>query len=208
MNIEIQKFSWMFVFHRCCIHSRGINRLLRGKWSFYLPALEIKLPYSRQGFVECRSKKSPNRDLLLHDALNDYDFTPYHADDWKLAYKTPCIRRAVENYVITDRLYRAGLGPKPLGFTYVKHCYIFGIRKKSANYGFRVENVNNLPPRKEASEGDLLRAGVRPDKTKSCLRQQINGYLLDLNSVSGVQAIDAQKEINELLEWLQEATQV
>ncbi|MGD7653326.1 MAG: hypothetical protein ACQCXQ_08940 [Verrucomicrobiales bacterium] len=196
----------MVVFHRSCLHSRGPNRLLRGRWSFYLPAREIKLPYSDGGFLACRSKNAPLRAPLLDGSLDHQTFAGYDAEEWKKAYQTSCLRRTVENYVITERLHRAGLGPKTHGFVHVRHCAIYGFPKPTANYGIRVQNVNSLPTKAEASEQDLINAGVLPDKTKSCMRQQVNGYILDLNSASGVQAIDADDEIEELMQWLVSAT--
>ena len=205
-NYDLMRIPWMFVFHRSCLHPRGYSRLLRGKWSFYNPASLIKLPYSYKGHLHCRSKNAPSRDDLLSGLLDSQDFSPYSVSDWKKAYQTTVLRRTAENFVITKRLYEAGLGPEPMGLVSVEKCLIYGLPGIHPNYGMRVQDVNKLKKKAEASESDVLAAGVMPDTTKSCMRQQVNGYLLDLNSVTGVQAIDAEDEIETIVSWLKTST--
>jgi hypothetical protein len=64
--------------------------------------------------------------------------------------------------------------------------------------GFLTDDVWRLPPRPVSSEADLLRAGVMVDKLRSSVRQQLNGYVTDLNSVVGVMPIDATREVEAL----------
>ncbi len=65
-----------------------------------------------------------------------------------------------------------------------------------------VEDIRNLQPKKNATEEEIIAAGVTLDGLKSCFRQQINGYVSDLNSVVGVMPVDAEQEIEEILSRL------
>jgi hypothetical protein len=58
-----------------------------------------------------------------------------------------------------------------------------------------VDDLRSYRRKKETTEEEMLACGVRPDKSKSCLRQQIRGYVSDLNSVVGVMPLNAEAEI-------------
>lgn len=66
------------------------------------------------------------------------------------------------------------------------------------NAGIFIENLDNYPRRAPVTLEEMISAGVKPDKIKSAIRQQINGYVSDLNSVVGVMPITAEKEIYEI----------
>jgi hypothetical protein len=61
--------------------------------------------------------------------------------------------------------------------------------------GLMIEDAAAKPPKPPATEAQLLAAGVRPDRLRSAVRQQVNGYVVDLNSVVGVVPVDADAEI-------------
>ena len=70
------------------------------------------------------------------------------------------------------------------------------------NVGLVIQNVFLLPSKKEATESEIVSCGVTIDKIRSCIRQQINGYVSDLNSVCGVMPVNAEEEIRYLLDIL------
>lgn len=45
--------------------------------------------------------------------------------------------------------------------------------------------------------------GVAPDRTQGCIRQQIRGYVSDLNSVVGVMPVDAESEVQLVQQQLE-----
>jgi hypothetical protein len=58
-----------------------------------------------------------------------------------------------------------------------------------------VENAALKPQGPTATWSQLIDAGVRPDQINSAVRQQVNGYVVDLNSVIGVVPVDAEAEV-------------
>lgn len=206
MNIHIKRIKSMRIVGKHAIHSEGYSKINRGLWNFYLEGNNIKLPYTHNGLINCHAKTTPNRDDLFTGKLDNYDFGRYKASDWKNALSKSTKQRAVENYIATKRLHASGLGPKPLGFCHVKNFSEFSKNKSCENFGILVDNVFNLPQKKDASKEEITDAGVHLDLIQSCYRQQVNGYVIDLNSVCGVLPIDAKKEIEEMVNWLSEET--
>jgi hypothetical protein len=45
--------------------------------------------------------------------------------------------------------------------------------------GLMIEDAAAKPPKPPATEAQILAAGVRPDRIRSAVRQQINGYVVD-----------------------------
>ena len=68
--------------------------------------------------------------------------------------------------------------------------------------GIFTEDVTRLPEKQDASEEDVMACGVQVDRIKSCVRQQLNGYVVDLNSVVGVVPVDADDEVHEVVEMI------
>jgi len=63
--------------------------------------------------------------------------------------------------------------------------------------GVRVENILKMRVKPDATERDLLELGIMTDKINSAIRQQIRGYISDLNSVVSVSLVepDTNKKI-------------
>ena len=179
-------------------------RVNDGMWNFYVPALKIKLAYPRSGKVHCLHKVTPPFTELMQGSFDGKRIGRYSADEWKQALGKSTRRRAAENYIAAYRLHAAGLGPKPLGICYVRNFSYRFFGDKSETTGIIIENIRNLSPRKNATEEEIIAAGVTLDALKSCVRQQVNGYVSDLNSVVGVMPIDAEQQIEEILSRLAE----
>jgi hypothetical protein len=184
------------------IHGRRVMRAMTGAWNFYVPAMNLKLAYpAANGMIHCLHRIAPRRDLLMSGKLDDQQIGRYSADDWKRAFTTSTRHRAVENYIAASRLHAAGLGPKPLGICYVRH-FSHGLSgRPGETAGILIEDINKLPAKRDATEEEIIAAGVTPDRIKSCVRQQIRGYVSDLNSVVGVIPTGAGDEIRSLLDW-------
>jgi hypothetical protein len=151
--------------------------------------------------IHCLHRIAPKRGLLMSGALDDQQIGRYSAEDWKRAFTTSTRQRAVENYIAANRLHAAGLGPKPLGICYVRKFSRGLSVRPGETAGILIEDINKLPAKRDASEEEIIAAGVTPDRIKSCVRQQIRGYVSDLNSVVGVMPTDAGEEIRKLLDW-------
>jgi hypothetical protein len=125
-------------------------------------------------------------------------------DDWKQALNKNTRRRAVENYLAASRLHAAGLGPQPLGLCHVRDFSyrLFGDSSETA--GIIIGDIRKLPPKADATEEQIIAAGVTIDGIRSCVRQQIHGYVSDLNSVVGVMPVDAEREIEAMLDHFSE----
>jgi hypothetical protein len=110
----------------------------------------------------------------------------------------PVSRRAAENAVAARRLHAAGLGPRVLGL-----CIALRLRDgaridKGFAAGFLSEDVLRLPPKPPAGEQEFLAAGVSLDRLGSAIRQQVNGYVVDLNAAVGVIPTGAEDEVAAL----------
>ncbi|HVG43101.1 MAG TPA: hypothetical protein VM890_00170, partial [Longimicrobium sp.] len=77
-----------------------------GMWAAYAPALRLKLLHSVGGRLHSIARVAPRR------AEVGGPKDPEGA--WARAFATAATRRAAENWVMLDRLHRAGLGPEPL----------------------------------------------------------------------------------------------
>ncbi len=166
-------------------------------WSFYLPSLQIKLLHSFDGFCHCISKGAPSRSRILEE---DYPLRSerYTLRDWRQIYKKEVSLRTAENYVSADRLYKAGIGPKVIDIVYVKNFVAYYNPRPTWTCGLVVENLYQYPRKTPTTENQLHDAGVFPDYINSCIRQQIHGYVSDLNSVLGVMPKDADSQVNAI----------
>ena len=179
-------------------------KVMAGAWNFYVPDLEIKLAYPRDGALHCLRRSTPDYARLMAGAFDGQRLGRYSAEDWKRALNKSTRQRAVENYLAASRLHDAGLGPKPLGLCHVRDfsCRLFGGWSETA--GIIISDIRKLPPKADATEEQIIAAGVTIDAIRSCLRQQINGYVSDLNSVVGVMPVDADRQIEALLGYFSE----
>jgi hypothetical protein len=182
---------------RCLVD--GVEYAARiGHWMFYLPATGEKFFHAAHGLTDCTHVTRPTAAQLEDDWANE----TYTSADWRRALSTPLARRLAELCVAGHRLWSAGLGPRPFGLTFAPHFVRDGVAL-GPTMGFRCEHAELLLPKPPATDGDLLAAGVRPDRIRSCVRQQLNGYVIDLSSVVGVQPIDAEEEVVAFRDWIE-----
>jgi len=167
----------------------------RGAWAVWIPELEIKFLNSVDGRLACGHPEAPRREVVLGSSDHAPVPGPYNLSDWRAAYRTGVARRAAENAVAAERLHRAGLGPRLLGLCVARRLVDDGRLDGGFAAGIMVEDARRLPAKAPARDEDMERAGIRPDRIRSAIRQQVNGYVVDLNSVVGVMPLDAEEEI-------------
>ncbi len=180
-----------------------------GAWAYWIPALCCKFLHSAQGRLDCRFTGVPSRQTC--ETVTDPDSSagndsPYTWQDWRNVYAKTAARRAAELYVATERLYKAGIGPRPLGICMARSLVESGHEDVHGAFGISTENVLQLPIKAPATEDEFLRAGVQPDRIGSCIRQQLRGYAVDLNSAVGAMPINAEAEIAAIEAFLETHT--
>lgn len=175
-----------------------------GAWAFYVPRIGAKILHSFRGACHCIHATAPARDLLFEGKASLHD-DRYSLADWRHVYETSVARRAAENYIVARRLHACELGPKVTGCVGVRSFESFYCPGTSHTFGIVVENLRHYPRKRPATLEQLEAAGVVPDRTASCLRQQIRGYVSDLNSVVGVMPLDAEAEIQQIQQVLEHA---
>lgn len=168
---------------------------VRGAWAIWIPALRLKFLNSIDGGLACLSPKAPPRARLLGSGRLTGRWGTYALEDWRQAYQKSASRRVAENVVTAARLHAAGLGPRVLGLCLARQFHDGNRRDRSFAAGFMVEDATAKRPRTPATLAQLIEAGVRPDRINSAVRQQVNGYVVDLNSVVGVVPVDADAEV-------------
>ena len=173
-----------------------------GAWAFYVPRIGAKILHSFRGACHCIHASAPARDQLSEDKAALHDCR-YSLADWRRAYETSVVRRAAENYVAARRLHACGLGPKVTGCVAVRRFESFYAPGASHTFGIMVENLGQYPRKRPATLEQIEAAGVVPDRTSSCLRQQIRGYVSDLNSVVGVRPAAAEAEVQRVQQELE-----
>jgi hypothetical protein len=172
---------------------------VRGAWALWIPALEMKFLNSIDGRLTCLSRSAPPRDHLLGAGrAGTGRWGNYQLEAWRQAYETTASRRVAENVVAAARLHRAGLGPRVLGVCLAQRFRDGTRRDGSFAIGLMIEDAASKPPKPPATEAELIAAGVRPDHIRSAVRQQVNGYVVDLNSVIGAIPIDAEAAVAAL----------
>ena len=146
------------------------------------------------------STKRPPKSLNSIEENKDYG--TYSADDWRSALSQCIFTKAATNYVIINKLYQSGLGPEPLGFSVAKFVNDdLGLINGPA-VGVNVANIKKLRTKPDATIDDLTKAGIITDKINSAIRQQIKGYVSDLNSVVSVSLMEHDDAIKDLAEML------
>lgn len=178
-----------------------------GAWAFYVPRVGAKILHSFQGACHCIHATAPARDHLFEGKAVLHD-DRYSLADWRRAFETPVSRRAAENYIVARRLHACGLGPKVKGCIAVRCFESFYAPGASHSFGIMVENLRHYPRKRPTTLEQLESAGVVPDRTRSCLRQQIRGYVSDLNSVVNVRPVDAEAEVRQVRHELEQALSV
>ena len=167
-------------------------RMCLGKWAFFIPATGEKFLHARDGATDTLSHAKP--DLAAGPAAT----LRYEYDEWRRALTTPVDHRVAELWVVMKRLWAAGLGPEPLGFTFTNSYVRDGVRM-GATAGLISENVERLPRKLRCREQDLAEAGVQIDKFRASVRQQLRGYVIDLNAAVGLTPIDGEADVAQTL---------
>jgi hypothetical protein len=104
-----------------------------------------------------------------------------------------------------ERLHKAGLGPEPLGLAVAPRYRTWFSRGATLSAGTFVADLRGYPPKEPATEEQVRAAGVIPDGSLSAIREQIRGYVSDLNSARGAMPEDAEDEVAALTERLDAA---
>jgi hypothetical protein len=107
-------------------------------------------------------------------------------------------RRVAENVVAAWRLHAAGLGPEVLGLCIAREYRDCDRRDASFAAGFLGADATALPAKAPTTVEEFLAAGVTLDRIASAIRQQVNGYVVDLNAAIGVLPVDAEAEVSAL----------
>lgn len=177
-----------------CVLNGKRHRALRGKWAIFVPSIGAKILLAEGDNCYCDSVSAPSKQDLLSGR-----WVPgsqrYSVADWENAYGKSATRRAAECFVAAQRLYKSGLGPQVTGLVAVKKFQRKSASPACTSAGFLVDDLRSYRRKKETTEEEMLACGVQPDKSKSCLHQQIRGYVSDLNSVVGVMPLNAEAEI-------------
>jgi len=200
MEIEIQVFRNCRLLprralRRACAEVDGVRLKVNiGAWAFYVPRIGAKILHSFRGACHCIHATAPERGQLFEGEASLHDGR-YALSDWRQAYETSVAHRAAENYIAARRLHACGLGPKVIGCVAVRSLESFYSPGVSHSFGVMVENLRNYSRKRRATLEQLEAAGVVPDRTSSCLRQQIRGYVSDLNSVVAVKPVAAEIEV-------------
>lgn len=173
--------------------NRMFHKVGMGAWAVYVPARQLKLLHSVGGQVHCSYHRAPKRE----DIFSGKPIKERHAtrEKWQEVLSKPVTRRVAENYVCLQRLYAARLGPQPLGLVVAPDYKAWFSRGVTFTAGYRVANLMTYPEKTPATEEEVRAAGVIPDGSKSCLREQIRGYVSDLNSVRGVMPDGGEDEV-------------
>lgn len=208
MEIEVQVFQNCRLFPRRALRGGraeldGVRlKVNMGAWAFYVPRIGAKILHSFRGVCHCIHATAPGRDQLFEGKASLHDGR-YSLADWRQAYETSVARRAAENYIAACRLNACGLGPKVAGCIAVRRFESFYSPGASHSFGIVVEDLGRYPRKRPATLEQLEAAGVVPDRTASCLRQQIRGYISDLNSVVGVRPVAAEAEVQRVQQALE-----
>ncbi len=170
-------------------------RCFSGAWCTYVPALELKILYANAGRLVCLRNGVPNSPDMLSD---EEDYGIYTMDDWRAALQKDVIERGAENFVAARLLAANGLGPWPYGMCVIKQLKLPNVSTPGCSVGMYITNVHRLKRRERVTESEFKQAGVLLDKLGSSLREQIRGYVSDLNSVVGSRPAGHETEIAAL----------
>lgn len=166
-----------------------------GAWAFYIPELGLKILHSVEGNVHCTHETAPSRSILHSPDGIELKNKVYTAAEWIHAFSKSTLRRAIENYFAAFNLYKNGIGPEVKGLCLVKRFNAPYCKDETFTAGIVIDNLNGYEKKNNTEIHELEPANVLPDKSLSCIRQQINGYVSDLNSVVGVMPVGLDHEI-------------
>ena len=169
------------------------HRVKWGAWAVYLPGPQIKLLHAVAGRQHCIYHKAPKRE----EVLGGFDQRD-EAEHWARAFSTPVLRRVAENWVMFARLHAAGLGPEPMGLVAVRDYRSFFSRGRGITAGLRLADLTKYPEKAPTTEAELRGAGIVPDRSRASLREQIRGYVSDLNNLHGAMPQDGAAEVAEV----------
>ena len=193
--IEVVGHTRLHFFH--ITMDRRRHRISMGAWAVYVPARQMKLLHAVQGMQHCIYRTAPKREAVLEGRAIPYrEGRP--AEAWLRAFTTPVTRRVAENYVCLQRLHRAGIGPEPLGLVLAADYRAWFSRGASWTAGYRVANLNDYPAKPPTTEAQLRDAGVIPDRSLASIREQINGYVSDLNALYGAMPEGGEAEVSAI----------
>ena len=176
---------------------RRLHRAAMGMWAAYTPRTNLKVLHAVDGQVHSIARSAPARE----EAGTDKD----PGGIWRRAFDTPVTRRVAENWVMLDRLYKARIGPEPLALAIAPRYRAWFTRGTTFSAGYYVANLHLYPPKPPTTEDELRAAGVIPDAKRACLREQINGYVSDLNAVRGAMPDNAEDEVTLIADALDAA---
>lgn len=182
--------------HDHCLLDGRRYTIKRGNWAFYVPELQLKILHARDGNRWCLHKSRPAAGLL-ETGDGAQRLGPYSLQDWRDALATSVLRRVAENHVSARRLAATGIGPATGDFVLLR-TLDDGEGNASVSAGFKIANLMAYVRRRQASPADLDAAGVSIDRIRSALRQQIRGYVSDLDSVVGVYPLGAEDEVRSV----------
>ena len=161
-----------------------------GKWTFFIPATGEKYLHSRDGLVDTLS---PNGRPETRRPGGRYS-----TEEWESRLSQPANERAAEVYLAAERLFLAGVGPRPIGLCCAAEVIRDGI-PVGQGFGIISEDANRLRRRLwPATRSDLTRARVSLDRFRASTRTQIRGYVVDLCSVDPVRPLHAEAEVAEV----------
>jgi hypothetical protein len=167
-----------------------LSRAAMGMWAAYAPRTRLKVLHAVGGHVHSIARSAPAREQVGTDRDPD--------GVWQRAFSTPVTRRVAENWIMLERLHRAGIGPEPLALAVVPRYRSWFTRGTTWSAGYYVANLHDYPPKAPTTEEELRAAGIIPSARRSCLREQINGYVSDLNSARGAMPENAEEEVAAL----------
>ncbi len=161
-----------------------------GAWAIYVPSRQLKLLHAVGGRQHCIYHKAPKRE----EVIGGFD-RRRGAEDWARVLSTAVTRRAAENWVMFARLHAAGIGPEPLGLVAVRDYRSFFSRGRGISAGLRLADLTRYPEKPPTTEAELRAAGIVPDRSLASIREQIRGYVSDLNNLHGAMPEDAEAEV-------------
>lgn len=189
------------VLDECQLEGRHVRlggqyyRAEKGCWAFYIPALQLKLLHASDDRVHCTHSSAPPANNAVPPVRGEPNYT---TQEWANALSKSAITRAIENYIAARRLADAALGPEPIGLCVVLKFTSDYTATATQTAGLFIDDVRYYPIKSDALVRDVVTAGVDPDGSLSCVREQLRGYIIDLNSVVGAMPKDADPLIAEI----------
>ncbi|MCP1169270.1 hypothetical protein [Limimaricola litoreus] len=191
MDVErIEVIDRMRLWPSHAVLAGRICRVKWGAWAVYLPGPQVKIMHAVAGKQHCIYHKAPRRE----EVLGGFDRRE-GAEDWARVFSTPVLRRAAENWVMFDRLHAAGIGPEPMGLVAIRDYRSFFSRGRGITAGLRLADLTKYPEKAPTTEAELRAAGIIPDRSRASLREQIRGYVSDLNNLHGAMPEEGEAEV-------------